>query len=313
MPMLRNALVLLLAALPVCALAAVGPGPTEVEPFVIPPSAAIREAVDPIGADRGSYRVAQTGAFRFLSRIPTPRARVPKPAPPPRITPGARLFLNLPPPKPADLGAAGTLGARIAALLPKSLQRLPRPSFARLARNASDGAAGAGPRGLPSPGAGPRATDAALADLPDVAAAPSRRRVDPRRLAKELGLFGGLAAVGLAPGYIVQAAYDDNLVAATGGFVAGTDRPDRFIGSAGDDTFYGGLGDDSYEGGSGVNLVEYDGAASDYRILRQPNGSVTVFHPTFGIDTLIGIDALWLRGESRRHDLRALAPPPGGG
>lgn len=313
MAMMRNALVLLLAALPVCAEAAIGPGQTAAGLPSLPPAGSIPEAAGPAAADHGSYRVAQTGAFRFLSKVPTPRARVPKPAPPPRITPGARLFMNLPQPKPADLGTAGKLGNRIAALLPKSLQRLPRPSFAGPARNAPDGAAGAGLRGLPPPGARPGATADALADVPEVAAAPSRRRVDPRRLAKELGLFGGLAAVGLAPGYIVQAAYDENVVTATGGGVAGTDRPDRFVGSAADDTFYGGLGDDVYEGGSGTNLVEYDGAASDYRIQRQANGSVTVYHPTWGIDTLIGIDALWLRGEARRYDLRDLAPPAGGG
>ena len=54
------------------------------------------------------------------------------------------------------------------------------------------------------------------------------------------------------------------------------------------------LGDDVHQGIKGeYNQVDYDAHLSEFSISRNDDGSVTVFHPTIGTDTLIDIDGLW--------------------
>jgi len=54
------------------------------------------------------------------------------------------------------------------------------------------------------------------------------------------------------------------------------------------------LGDDVHQGIHGeYNQVDYDAHLSEFSISRNDDGSVTVFHPTIGTDTLIDIDGLW--------------------
>ena len=54
------------------------------------------------------------------------------------------------------------------------------------------------------------------------------------------------------------------------------------------------LGDDVHQGIKGeYNQVDYDARLSEFSISRNDDGSVTVFHPTIGTDTLIDIDGLW--------------------
>ena len=109
---------------------------------------------------------------------------------------------------------------------------------------------------------------------------------------------------------------DVNVINATGGYVEGTDGADLFIGTGGKDTFYGGKGDDVYKGGAGYDQVDYDGKASDYSFVRNTDGSVTVSHPTYGTDTLEGINGFWFRGEGKWYafdDLVPTTPIDGGG
>ena len=106
-----------------------------------------------------------------------------------------------------------------------------------------------------------------------------------------------------------------NIIQASGGITTGTDQADRIIGTSGKDTFYGGMGDDRYEGGAAYDQVDYDGKAADYVILRQSDGTVTVDHPIYGKDTLVGINGLWFRGESKWYDIDDVAtnaPDDGG-
>ncbi len=53
-------------------------------------------------------------------------------------------------------------------------------------------------------------------------------------------------------------------------------------------------GDDTHRGTAGeYDQIDYDAPLSEFSISRNADGSVTVFHPTIGKDTLINIDGLW--------------------
>ena len=95
-----------------------------------------------------------------------------------------------------------------------------------------------------------------------------------------------------------------------GGYFEGTDGNDEFRGGAGLDVFNGGLGDDVYDGAGGsYNQVDYRGRAADYSFARNPDGTVTVAHPTDGTDTLKNINGLWFNGEAKWYALDDLAGP----
>ncbi|MCO6187920.1 galactose oxidase-like domain-containing protein [Rhizobium sp. L1K21] len=96
-----------------------------------------------------------------------------------------------------------------------------------------------------------------------------------------------------------------------GGQFYGTTGDDVFNGGAGLDVFIGDGGNDYYDGGGGYyNQVDYSGAAADYSFTRNVDGTVTVSHPSGGIDTLKNIDGLWFAGESKWYALNDLVPVP---
>ena len=72
---------------------------------------------------------------------------------------------------------------------------------------------------------------------------------------------------------------------------------DTLSGGAGDDVLYGGAGNDVLDGSAGTaDVVEYDGALSDYTITLNQDGSITVEDkrgiPLDGVDTLRNVETL---------------------
>jgi len=60
---------------------------------------------------------------------------------------------------------------------------------------------------------------------------------------------------------------------------------------------YGGVGNDTYQGVAGnFSQVNYDGIRSEFTITENNDGSITVFHPIWGTDTLVDINALVFTG-----------------
>lgn len=81
---------------------------------------------------------------------------------------------------------------------------------------------------------------------------------------------------------------DDN------GVITGNDSDNTLTGNNQDNLFYAGMGDDILNGNGGAyNQGEYDGAMREYTFTQNADGSVTMSHPTWGVDTLIDIDGLW--------------------
>lgn len=102
------------------------------------------------------------------------------------------------------------------------------------------------------------------------------------------------------PGSIEGSSGDDLLY--------GTTDSETYNGNGGSDTFVGSLGDDVINGNaSDYSQVNYEGAASDYSIVRNGDGSITVSRSGFGTDTLNNIDAFWFAGEDQWYDANDLA------
>ena len=99
-------------------------------------------------------------------------------------------------------------------------------------------------------------------------------------------------------------------------FLPGTNGGDIINGFEGLDVFGGSTGDDFIRGGDvGYNQVDYDGASTDYKFVRNIDGSITVTKPS-GKDKLADIDGFWFRGEEVWKSLEDVldpssAPPPG--
>jgi len=85
-------------------------------------------------------------------------------------------------------------------------------------------------------------------------------------------------------------------IAATAGLPAQRVDSDNVVnGTNGNDTIqvvdglqgaYGGVGDDIYNGAAdSFSQVNYDGVRSEFTIVENANGSITVFHPIWGTDT----------------------------
>jgi len=96
-------------------------------------------------------------------------------------------------------------------------------------------------------------------------------------------------------------------IAATAGLPAQRVDSDNVVnGTNGNDTIqvvdglqgaYGGVGDDIYNGAvDSFSQVNYDGVRSEFTIVENANGSITVFHPIWGTDTLTNIDGLAFTG-----------------
>ena len=77
------------------------------------------------------------------------------------------------------------------------------------------------------------------------------------------------------------------------------------------------IGNQSYQGTAAeYDQVDYTGSLLDYSFTQNADGSVTVFHPTQGTDTLFSIEGFWFQGEGRwvsMEDALALSPGNGGG
>ena len=71
-------------------------------------------------------------------------------------------------------------------------------------------------------------------------------------------------------------------------------------------------GDDVHTGIAGdYNQVDYDAHLSEFSISRNDDGSVTVFHPTIGTDTLIHIDGIWSDADQSWYSIEdAIAQTP---
>ncbi|MEO0498321.1 MAG: hypothetical protein AAF141_13300, partial [Pseudomonadota bacterium] len=74
-------------------------------------------------------------------------------------------------------------------------------------------------------------------------------------------------------------------------------------GLAGTDHFYFDAGDDRYEGGDGYNQVNLDGVLADYVFTQNADGTVQVVSTTYGTDTLVDIDGVWMNAASTWHSV----------
>ena len=80
------------------------------------------------------------------------------------------------------------------------------------------------------------------------------------------------------------------------GVVNGTPFDDVMIGTDGFDNYYGGVGNDVYDGGAGFDQVNYDGLRSDYAIVDNGDGTITINNDVFGTDTISNIEGIFFNG-----------------
>jgi len=77
----------------------------------------------------------------------------------------------------------------------------------------------------------------------------------------------------------------------------GTNGDDVLFATANLSGLYGGVGDDIYDADpNGFSQINYDGARSEFTIVENADGSITIFHPIWGTDTASNIDALIFTG-----------------
>lgn len=86
----------------------------------------------------------------------------------------------------------------------------------------------------------------------------------------------------------------------------GTSGDDRFEGNDNENHFRGWGGDDVYYGKGGYDQVNYDGAAADYQIFENVDGSVVIASAATGTDTLYGIEGAWFNGEAKWYSIADL-------
>ena len=80
-------------------------------------------------------------------------------------------------------------------------------------------------------------------------------------------------------------------------YLSGTSGNDVIHAGLGRDVIRGSLGSDTINGGdAGYNQVDYAGAPSDYKFVKNADGSVTVTKPNGGVDTLTNIGGFWFEG-----------------
>jgi glucose/arabinose dehydrogenase len=132
------------------------------------------------------------------------------------------------------------------------------------------------------------------------------------------GPDGALYYADLASGTIGRLDVLDkgNTVTGTNGndFLQGTPGIDIMRGLGGTDTFSSSAGDDTIFGNpSAYSQIDYDGAAADYRISLNGDGSLTIDGQPTGTDRAFDIDGLWFRGEARWYAVRDLLAPTGSG
>lgn len=93
----------------------------------------------------------------------------------------------------------------------------------------------------------------------------------------------------------------------------GTAGDDRFEGNENENHFRGWGGDDVYYGHGGYDQVNYDGAAVDYVISQNQDGSVVIASATTGTDTLYDIEGVWFDGEAEWYSIGDLVETYGSG
>ena len=75
------------------------------------------------------------------------------------------------------------------------------------------------------------------------------------------------------------------------GIITGSNDVDDFLnGDAGNNTFFSGRGTDVINGGAGNDTLNVDGDIFEWTFSTNADGSVTMTHPTWGENTLIGIE-----------------------
>ncbi len=86
--------------------------------------------------------------------------------------------------------------------------------------------------------------------------------------------------------------------------LSGTAGIDIMRGLAGTDTFLSSAGNDTIFGSpTAYSQIDYDGAAADYRITRNGDGSLTIVGASTGTDRAFDIDGFWFRGEARWYSV----------
>lgn len=92
-------------------------------------------------------------------------------------------------------------------------------------------------------------------------------------------------------------------------WVSGSDQDDQIYGLDGNDDLSGGLGNDTIDGGAGDDQAVYFGSSSDFRFVRNEDGSVTATDliGAEGADLLIDVEAIWFDGDSQWRAIDELA------
>ena len=79
-----------------------------------------------------------------------------------------------------------------------------------------------------------------------------------------------------------------------GGVITGSNDVNDFLnGTNGNDTFFAGRGTDVITGGAGNDTLRVDGDIIEWTFSANADGSVTMTHPTWGQNTLIGIEQIF--------------------
>ena len=77
------------------------------------------------------------------------------------------------------------------------------------------------------------------------------------------------------------------------GVITGSnDVDDTLIGDAGNNVFFAGRGTDLIQGGAGNDTLRVDGDIFEWTFSANADGSVTMTHPTWGENTLVGIEQI---------------------
>ena len=90
-------------------------------------------------------------------------------------------------------------------------------------------------------------------------------------------------------------------------YIIATDGNDQIDSLEGEDVVLGSAGNDTINLGDGYDQVDYDGASTDYNVVRNGDGSFSVTKPDGGVDTLTGVDGFWFAGEEKWYDINDLA------
>lgn len=91
-------------------------------------------------------------------------------------------------------------------------------------------------------------------------------------------------------------------------YITGSDGNDVIVSLQGEDVVRGSKGNDQIDLGDTYDQMDYAGLSTDYQMVRNADGSITVTKPGGGIDTLKGVDGFWFIDEERWYDAAELVP-----